>query len=129
MTMVYTFVKGSLETVVWDPEKGKPLAEFVNGFFKTKNKEVAQKLTKLGYRDISDYPDGPPDGGFPPQIPDTPPLDTSDPTVDVQPPKTEAQALLKTAIAADADKAAAEADGENDEDDEDGEKDLLDTDI
>lgn len=35
--------------LVWDSEKGKPLAKFAGGIFTTESEEVANKLKELGY--------------------------------------------------------------------------------
>jgi hypothetical protein len=96
--MVYTFVKGSLETVVWNPKKRSALAEFSRGLFKTKDESVALKLRELGYKEITDFPDGPPKEGFEPKPSDLPDLNAGDPNVNIMPPKTETAALLKSQV-------------------------------
>jgi len=76
----FTFVRGALPSIVWDPDKNKPLAEFVDpitqrvtGVFTTTSKIVADKLREMGYREKKNFPDGvPPAGGFV-EIPAKPP--------------------------------------------------------
>jgi hypothetical protein len=46
---VFRFYRSNLPTVVWDPEKGKALAEFIGGQFFTEDKRVAGVLQKKGY--------------------------------------------------------------------------------
>ena len=94
--MIFTFVKGSLEAVVWDPKKGVALAEFQRGLFKTKDESVARKLREIGYKEITDFPDGPPPEGFKPKPSKLPDLNAGDPNVNIQPPKTETAALIKS---------------------------------
>ena len=88
-----TFVKGALETVVWDPDKGKPLAVFEDGKFKTSDSEVAERLIALGYRRLKEFKDGPPAEGFvPKKDPDF--IDVTD--KDIRAAKTESQAMAQT---------------------------------
>lgn len=35
--------------IVWDKDNNKPLAKFTGGSFSTEDKDVAEKLTALGY--------------------------------------------------------------------------------
>jgi len=67
----YIFVRGANPSVVWDPIKNKPLAEFcdsetkrVTGVFVTRDKKVADRLKELGYKERKDFPVGAPMGGF-----------------------------------------------------------------
>lgn len=63
----FTFVRGSNPSVLWNPRKDAPLAEFnKEGVFKTTNEIVANVLRNYGYKEMKDFPDGPPDGGFKP---------------------------------------------------------------
>ena len=87
----YTFVRGARETVVWDPKKNRPLADFgKKGIFETNNASVAKKLREMGYREMKDYPDGPPEDGFkeiakaPPERPTG--LNTGDPAAPMREP-------------------------------------------
>lgn len=66
------FYRGKLPTIVWDPEAGKPLAEFVRGQFITKSDEVAEKLVSLGYREVAL------DAQRPPLLPEEPVQDVGD---------------------------------------------------
>lgn len=75
----YTFVRGALPSIVWNPDKKNALAEFcdpdtkkVTGVFVTTDKEVADKLRKIGYKEKKDFPDGAPRGGFEPIDPEPP---------------------------------------------------------
>ena len=75
----YIFVRGANPSVVWDPIKGRPLAEFcdtvtkrVTGVFVTRDKKVADKLKELGYKERKDFPIGAPMGGFEEKIPPPP---------------------------------------------------------
>lgn len=45
---MYT-VHGVANKTVWDKDKHKVLARFKDGLFKTDNKDIADKLEKLGY--------------------------------------------------------------------------------
>lgn len=75
----YTFVRGALPSIVWNPLKKNALAEFcdpdskkVTGIFTTTDKEVADKLRGMGYKEKKDFPDGAPKGGFEPIDPEPP---------------------------------------------------------
>lgn len=65
----YTFIKGALPTVVWNPKTDTALAEFIKGVFTSNDPKVAEVLREMGYKEKSDYPDGPPSGGFEPLRP------------------------------------------------------------
>ena len=94
---VFVFVKGALESVVWDPEKNRPLAEFSReGLFKTKDETVAKRLLDMGYMLKSDFPYGPPPGGFEPKENPYGEINAGDPNVKIRVPKTEAADLLET---------------------------------
>jgi hypothetical protein len=58
---LFRFYRSNLATVVWNPEKDKPLATFVKGQFYTKDPVVAQKLTEMGYPQVSLDANTPPD--------------------------------------------------------------------
>ena len=57
---VYRFYKSNLPAVVWDPGKGRSLAEFKQGIFETSNKKVAQAISDLGYPQVSPNATQPP---------------------------------------------------------------------
>ena len=95
MARKVTFVKGALETVVWDPENKRSLAEFVGGKFTTKDERTIKILRGLGYRSINDFPDGPPEGGFAPKKSEAADINAGDPKVSVRAARTETQALLE----------------------------------
>lgn len=59
-----TFVKGTMATVVWDPNTNRSLVEFEDGLFTTSDPKVINKLKDLGYKTKEDYPHGPPVDGF-----------------------------------------------------------------
>jgi len=63
----YKFVKGNNATVVWDVKKNKRLCRFEGGLFETDDLEMAKTLRDLGYKEMKDYPHGPPEGGFVPK--------------------------------------------------------------
>ena len=63
----YKFVRGNNETIVWDVKKGKRLCRFDRGLFETDDLDIAKTLRDLGYKEMKDYPDGPPEGGFIPK--------------------------------------------------------------
>ncbi len=78
------FYRATLPTIVWNPEKDKPLAEFVDGQYYTEDEEIANKLIAMGYPEVSL------DATQPPEIIPAPvPIDTPD----AKPAKTEEQAL------------------------------------
>jgi len=81
------FYRATLPTYVWDPDKDKPLAEFVDGQFFTEDDEVAQKLLDAGYPEVSLEATHPPEIIFP-AVPII--------TPDAKPAKTEEQALAQT---------------------------------
>jgi len=76
--MKFRFYKGKLPAVVWDPEKGRPLAEFVDGQFFTNDTKVASILKRKGYiqvdLDATEPPELPPDPIQPPGTPNIPVL-------------------------------------------------------
>ncbi len=85
----FTFVKGALDAVVWDPKAGRPLAEFTKvtkGLFKTNDLNVAKTLRKLGYELKNEYPDGPPLEGFEERVDEEfADVNVGDPDTDIQP--------------------------------------------
>lgn len=86
------FVRGNLESVVWDEKNSRPLAQFVDGLFETSDERVIRDLDKIGYKRLTDYQDGPPRDGF--DDPDRGPvIDTRN--EDVHPALTETQALME----------------------------------
>jgi hypothetical protein len=109
-----TFVKGALETVVWDAENKRSLAEFVGGKFTTSDERTIKILRGLGYRSINDFPEGPPEGGFAPKKSDAADINTGDPNVSVKAARTETQALLEHTA-----KERSKAAGQEEEDDAD----------
>ena len=74
----FRFYKGTLPAVVWDPEKGRPMAEFVNGQFYTDDVRVASILKRKGYIQVdleaTEPPPLPPDPIQPPNGPNIPVL-------------------------------------------------------
>ena len=48
----WRFYRSNLSTIVWDPQKDKPLADFSAGYFTTADPVVAEKLSNLGYYEI-----------------------------------------------------------------------------
>lgn len=46
------FYRSNLETIVWDPDEDKPMADFSKGHFTTDDKRVADYLEALGYVEI-----------------------------------------------------------------------------
>jgi len=49
----FTKLRG-LESVVWDPKKDRPLAEFdKQGLYSTTKPDVAKRLKELGYREVT----------------------------------------------------------------------------
>jgi hypothetical protein len=81
------FYRATLATIVWDPDKDKPLAEFVDGQFYTEDDAVAEKLIAAGYPEVSL------EATTPPEIIAAPvPIITPD----AKPAKTEEQALAQT---------------------------------
>lgn len=48
----WRFYRSNLSTIVWDPDKDKPLADFTEGHFTTDDPRVAAKLKALGYMEI-----------------------------------------------------------------------------
>jgi hypothetical protein len=48
----WRFYRSSLSTIVWDPAKDRPLADFTEGHFTTDDSKVAAKLKALGYLEI-----------------------------------------------------------------------------
>jgi len=48
----WRFYRSSLSTIVWDPAKDQPLADFTEGHFTTNDPRVAAKLKALGYMEI-----------------------------------------------------------------------------
>lgn len=56
------FYRATLASIVWNPKTNKPLAEFVNGVFYTRDDEVAEILLSKG------YPEVPLDSKRPPMI-------------------------------------------------------------
>lgn len=86
------FVRGNLESVVWDTEKNCPLANFVDGLFETRDSRVVEKLKEFGYKTLDEYQNGPPADGF--SDPDRGPvIDTRH--EDVKAAKSESQALME----------------------------------
>lgn len=55
------FYRSNLATVVWDPERNRPLAEFVDGQFYTEDARTIAKLRELGYPQVSLDATEPPD--------------------------------------------------------------------
>lgn len=47
------FYQSGKERLVWDPEKGKTVAEFLGGEFETDDKSVQDHLLKLGYQPMA----------------------------------------------------------------------------
>ena len=68
----YTFIKGDKPSVVWNPKEGRPLVEFcdankrVTGHFVTTDVKIVKVLREMGYKELKDFPNGPPQGGFEP---------------------------------------------------------------
>jgi hypothetical protein len=60
-SQVWRFYRSNLETIVWDPEHDKPLAQFVQGEFITDDPRVAERLLELGYPRVSLEAVNPPD--------------------------------------------------------------------
>lgn len=58
----WRFYRSSLSTIVWDPEKDAPLADFTEGHFTTEDPKVAAKLKALGYMEIPLDAEEPPPG-------------------------------------------------------------------
>lgn len=56
----------NMPSVEWDGEKEKPVFEFIQGVFETRDQKLAARLLKLGYMEITGV-EGP--------IPRKPPLD------------------------------------------------------
>jgi len=48
----WRFYRSNLSTIVWDPAKDRPLADFTEGFFTTSSKSTASTLRNLGYVQI-----------------------------------------------------------------------------
>ena len=48
---MYTITKkkGSAN-IIWDPKAEKPLCKFTQGFFSTSDKDIADRLAKLGHK-------------------------------------------------------------------------------
>ena len=86
-----TFVRGSKESVVWDPETDRPLVTFIDGLFETDDPDIIERLRILGYRTVRDYGGRPPESGF--DGPDRGPIIDVEET-DVRPAKSESQALM-----------------------------------
>lgn len=61
---VFRFYRSNLETIVWDKDNDRPLAEFVNGQFYTKDAKIAATLTAMGYVEIPLDLQEPPDVFF-----------------------------------------------------------------
>lgn len=61
---IWRFYRSNLETIVWDPERNKPLAHFVQGEFITNDPRVAEKLLELGYPRVPLEATNPPDVFF-----------------------------------------------------------------
>lgn len=78
------FYRATLPTIVWNPEKDKPLAEFRDGQYYTEDEEIAKKLIAMGYPEVSLEATQPPE-----IIPAPVPINTPD----ARPAKTEEQAL------------------------------------
>jgi hypothetical protein len=94
--MKFTFVKGAMDSVVWNPETDRPLAIFEKGLFTTKSDEVARRLREFGYREIGSFKSGPPGEGFDKQVdPLVASINAGDPSVNIRPAASETQALLK----------------------------------
>lgn len=72
-TKEITFVKGNMATILWDPSKNKPIAEFEGGLFTTSDPYKIEALKKWGYKTKDDYPNGPPERGFEDQKTTMPP--------------------------------------------------------
>lgn len=60
-TKARRFYRSNLETIVWDPDNNKPLADFGKGHFTTEDPRVAQRLVELGYPEIPLDAKRPPD--------------------------------------------------------------------
>jgi len=58
----WRFYRSSLSTIVWDPEKDAPLADFTKGHFTTEDPKVAARLKTLGYMEIPLDAEEPPPG-------------------------------------------------------------------
>lgn len=55
------FYRANLAAVVWDAERNRSMAEFIDGQFITTNKSVADKLLELGYPEVDLKTENPPD--------------------------------------------------------------------
>lgn len=42
-------IKGKKNGILWDTEKNKPLIKFVDGKASTENRNIAEKLQKMGF--------------------------------------------------------------------------------
>lgn len=47
------FYQSGKERLVWDPDKGKTVAEFLGGEFETEDETVQKHLLKLGYQPMA----------------------------------------------------------------------------
>lgn len=59
---MWRFYRSSLSTIVWNPAKDEPLADFTEGHFTTDDPAVAAKLRALGYMEIPLDAEHPPEG-------------------------------------------------------------------
>lgn len=67
------FYRATLPTIVWNPQAGRAMAEFVNGQFETEDDKVAEYLKGMGYPEVK------PDATEPPLlIPDPVPINQPD---------------------------------------------------
>lgn len=57
----WRFYRSNLATIVWNPEEGRPLADFSAGHFTTDDEAVADKLREMGYVEIDLDATEPPD--------------------------------------------------------------------
>lgn len=49
---VWRFYRSNLSTIVWDPGRNRPLADFSEGHFTTDDEKVARELARRGYLEI-----------------------------------------------------------------------------
>lgn len=46
--------KEKTSNIIWDSNKNRPLCKFVNGVCETKDKSIAEKMKKMGYKVIDE---------------------------------------------------------------------------
>lgn len=56
----FRFYKSKLPAIVWDPNKGKKMADFTKGYFVTDDIKIAQILLDKGYPQIPVDAEAPP---------------------------------------------------------------------